>query len=219
MVKLKGPLLSALASGKLGKAIQFDARRTGTVAGARRIPTQPRTEAQRATRLFLPFLAADWRDLTTAHRATWQSAPNADTQSPYHAYMKYNVDRWQHFPGHHWYPQTWHAFPTRTFPAAENTDPGTRFHIATAAGPGYLMHTISITSENDGSLFSYHRYSPEEPEPSPRNLVALFQPLGTGYHYHRITNLPPGFTKLFFIHSSHTGKPHPFYDVITGTVT
>ena len=124
MVKLKAPLLGASASGKLGDALQFDARRRGTVAGKRRRPRQPRTFAQMATRRYMTWLTKAWSELSAAEKDTWWTFTNARRKSPYHAYLAYNVNRFKGVPGNYLDLRANPNYPSAAYPASRSTEPG-----------------------------------------------------------------------------------------------
>lgn len=219
MVKLKSPFGSIAASGKLGDVLSFRTDRHGASAGRKRNPKQPRTIAQRATRLWLSWLSAEWATLTTAERATWANHPDVPILSPYHAFISYNTERWQTQPGERRYPDYWHFAPSSSYPAPENTVGTSVGSIVTGGGPGMIWFNFTSTFNVDIWTFAYHLKTTEHPWPCRRNLVAILNVTPLAPNRHEIHGLQPGVTELWYSRLTRSGLPDHYYRQIIETVT
>lgn len=95
MVKTKGPLLAASASGAIGPLVFTASKSTG------QLKTRPRTfgpptRPQLAYRVWMAWLTRAWTPLTAAEKATWTAVAGEHQLSPYHMFLKHNSDRWSH---------------------------------------------------------------------------------------------------------------------------
>jgi len=73
MTKLRVPLFSLLAQGRLGDALAFRKRKGSTIAESKPVPRDAKTSAQLAWRTMYQMAAALWHDLTAAEKAVWES--------------------------------------------------------------------------------------------------------------------------------------------------
>lgn len=108
MVKLKGPMSSAEASGTLGQAATFSSWKGRAYARAKTVPTNPKSELQVSVRTMLGFLSQQWAAISAANKATWEESAALTEVAPYSAYLSTNLARWRQF----------HA-PTKVYPATE----------------------------------------------------------------------------------------------------
>lgn len=219
MVILKGPMHSQKASGVLGDAIQFETRRGRHVAGKRRRPRQPRTEAQRATRLWMTWLSQQWHLISAADQATWLNYEDSPLLSPYTAYIKYNTDRFKNQPGLHTGPDTFHVFPSTAYPATENTQGGNPADHEYIGGVHQITHNFTMIWQADTWFWNYHRISAEHPECVYANLVHIETVDQVAHYSIVIKNLPAGDVTLRYARVSHTGLANLWYRSFTVTVT
>ncbi len=72
MKKLRGPLFSLGATGRLARAFAISRRLSGPAWGLRGRPSDPRTEKQLAWRTMWQLAASLWHDLSPAEQAVWE---------------------------------------------------------------------------------------------------------------------------------------------------
>lgn len=97
MVRLKGPAVSAEASGSLAKALTFATNNKRRSMRAHAKPKDTKSPTQLAVRAMMKFLSTNWKALSTADQATWAQLARANQYAPYHAFIKYNMQRWRTF--------------------------------------------------------------------------------------------------------------------------
>ena len=97
MVKVAGPMFSLSASGTLANAITFATWKGRPYVRERVIPSNPKSGAQVGRRAMFTFLSQEWAGLSTAQKATWETLADADTISPYNAYVKANLQSWHNY--------------------------------------------------------------------------------------------------------------------------
>ncbi len=85
--RLKGPLFSLGASGRLTRALVLARRRAGSVWLLRGRPTQPNTPAQLSWRTMFQLAAALWHDLSAAEQAIWEAAGTTNGMTGYAWYI------------------------------------------------------------------------------------------------------------------------------------
>lgn len=219
MAKLKGPLFSTTATGALAKLLDYSSRRRGPIAGAHRRPRQPRTIAQRATRIFMAWLTAEWRTCSSAEKASWYLAPNAVPTSPYHAYLQHNVCRFSLMPDVAGHPHETALWPSAAWPTTNDTLYNNLSSGSAWGGPGTITHRYWNAPANDGWFASYHLEVPGINYCTYRNLVYMQTELPSGWHEIVIPNMPAGLQKIRIICASRTGWPIGTTYVYTATVT
>lgn len=97
MVKLLAPLCSLAAHGALGNTIIYAQLGMTNYAKAYAAPTNPNTSAQKTIRLGIRYITQSWQALSTDQKETWTNLAQQDQLSLYHAYLKYNAQRWRNF--------------------------------------------------------------------------------------------------------------------------
>lgn len=109
-MKLKGPSVSAEASGSLADVLTYSHSNKTGYAKKHAAPSNPRSGAQVSIRAAVKFLSQRWHYLSPAQKLTW--APQAETLhvAHYHAFIRYNMKRWGNFKS-----------PTKEHPAAETS--------------------------------------------------------------------------------------------------
>lgn len=123
MVKLKAPMLSLDASGKLADAIVFSKWKGRNYARALVTPSNPQSGGQTGMRRMLKFLSQDWSNFLTAEQASWNDRADAAVISNFNAMMGYNLSRWRNFNA-----------PSISDPAEEDGAAGTYSAFAATAG-------------------------------------------------------------------------------------
>lgn len=135
MVKLKGPLGSAEASGSFGPSTTFSSWKGRAYAKTKTVPTNPNSPAQISVRAMLGFLAAQWTELTAPDKATWETLAAQSAIPPYNAFIRTNLERWTQFNG----PT---KIPTDTSP---QTQPAASLTSA-QGGTGQVLLTLTMTT-------------------------------------------------------------------------
>lgn len=88
MSKLKAPLLSFGAKGSLGKSLTFQEAAQGTNVRSKPTPTDPYTLAQAYHRWDYQDYAYQWRLLTLAQKATWETNARPHRITGFNYYMR-----------------------------------------------------------------------------------------------------------------------------------
>jgi len=97
MVKLKGPMMSLDASGKLAGAIVFSKWKGRNYARALVTPSNPQSGGQTGMRMMLRYLSQYWADLSTAKQDTWNDLADQKVVSQFNAYVGFNLAKWRNF--------------------------------------------------------------------------------------------------------------------------
>jgi len=218
MVKVKGPGCSIAASGKFADVMQFAMTKRGCVAGGRRRPRQPRTEAQRAARIFMSFITRQWKTLTEDEKASWTAAAIATGLPEYFRYVQENCNRMKTEPGQAAAPNTFECWPTKKYPAVDD-DVGclTRNHSYTP-GVGQIVHRFQAYNNVDNWTIIYHRDSVEHPLPVFASIVHVELVDENGWYEAVIKNLPSGVQTIRWIQTTTGGSSKPTYHYFTETV-
>ena len=95
MVKLRGPGLSAAASGSLGDALTFSTSKGRAYVKHKPTPAQPQSGNQVSMRAMMRYLSQQWQNLTAGNQATWADAYPDPSLSLYNAFIKHNLNRWR----------------------------------------------------------------------------------------------------------------------------
>ena len=189
MVKLKGPGLSAAASGSLGNVLTFSSSKGRAYVKHHPTPAQPRSGNQVSMRTMMQFLSQQWANLTTVNQATWLNAYPDPSLSLYNSFIKYNLEHWRSLKApSQWYPPPRHGTVganinlnatgnTRHVKIQAQSEPiifelwGFLLFHSTSSTPAAdfdkLIHIIYITNT------SWHTWT--------------HTPLDPGTHYYRIT--------------------------------
>lgn len=218
MTVLKAPFMSEEARGTLAGLITFSRRRGRSVAGVANRPRQPRTEAQRATRIFMTWLTGQWAALSGPQKATWLNFPDTPLLSPYHAFLSHNVNRFKNLPGTHAAPATYPNWPGKSYPVGITGGAGGYIDDSVTPGVGYLDFTRNNNLLQQLWAFAYFRTSPENPEPCYRSLVAIETIDAIGYRTTRIANLPPGPIVIDVQRFSTDGQAKNWWEPLVTTI-
>lgn len=209
MVKTKGPLLAASASGCVGQLLLFSTAPDRTILKTRPRTLRPPTRPQLAYRVWMAWLTRAWTPLTAAEKATWTALAGEHQLSPYHMFLKHNSDRWSH--GQH---------PSTRYPATQTgNEPGVDGAEA-AVGRHFCQVKIYVVNvPTDWLLTLYRSTGPFYPQHQ-RLAVACATGL-TGELIPLIDNTAlPGVTYRYELSiGSTTGKPYLHPDSWTLTAT
>lgn len=219
MVVLKTPLGSQRASGTLAGALTFRQAHSRNVASIKSNPKQPRTLAQRATRIWMTWLSKQWATLSFLERHTWLNYAASPLLSPYHAYIRYNTKRWITQPGIANYPDEFHFAPSINYPAGEDTATMSLYTHTSGGGPGLIWHKFEGKYNVDCWNLAYHLITPAKPQPVPSNLLHVETVDHNGWFEITIPNLPAGAQTLKYSTNSGSGLPYKYYRTINETVT
>lgn len=206
MVKTSYPLMSQKASGTLAGVLQFQNHGTRQVAGRRRVPKQPRTQAQLATRRYMAALSKLWNAINIADKATWGLLPNAPDLPNYNHYLRSNVNRFfpAIFNGNTPVPQNFH--PSSAFPPTASTTPAAvTWQTPTPISQGLIV-PYQVTAQNDGWILTGHRLSPGDLLCNFRNCIFAEPCPANGSYTRTIQPLPLGVMIIRCASSSRTGQ-------------
>lgn len=219
MVKLIQPLMSSAAAGALADVLDFARHPSGGVAAKHRRPRQPRTLSQRATRTWMTWLSKEWARLSAGEKESWDQAPNADTTSPYHAYLQFNTNRFKFMPDDWRYQTNNSLWPSAAYPPTKATLSGILQNNTGTGGPGTITHRYLPAALKDGWFQCYHLQVPGITYGTYANLVHIENTRPGGWQEVIIRNLPPGLQTLGIITASRTALPMNGVYQITATVT
>jgi hypothetical protein len=218
MVRCKRPFYASTATGKLGDPIQFAQTARGTVAGKRRRPKQPRTLAQRATRIYMRFLAGEWANLPAAQQASWDAHPIADHTSRYHAYLSHNANAYKNLAGALDAQQNADWYPTAIYPPPKDTLGHFWLYHGYTAASGEITVDMGDWNHRDGWLLFFHIATAAEPLPVYGNLVYLTADAAPGHNFYRIQNLPAGSHTFYWNRNAHSGYSYYLWQSFSATV-
>lgn len=187
MVKLKGPMMSLDASGKLADAIVFAKWKGRNYARALVTPSNPQSGGQVGMRAMLKMLSQYWTNINAAHRASWNDTADAAVISQFNAFVGYNLKRWRNFLG----PCVVHpAEEAEAAPGAPTTTPtdGVRqISLSIAQGApagdfGFMIHR-SVTT---GFTPAFANCIAVVPDLGEDPVLYVDTPLAAGAYFYRI---------------------------------
>jgi len=97
MVKTRGPLLSAEASGTLADQLTFLNTRRGNTVRRRVLPRDRKSGAQMGRRAAFHFITKNWSKISSGARASWNNLDRPKDQSVYNAFVAHNTQNWSGF--------------------------------------------------------------------------------------------------------------------------
>lgn len=174
MAHLKGPLLSEEAHGTLSKLLTYQKNNKRNALKRWNKPRDPKSNAQLSIRAMNGYLSSEWSNLSAAYQATWEPLAQRPKYAPYHAYLKFNMQRWRHFlPPALQYPPTDAAIsPITPFGFTQpkyhglyigagwvwppNPD-GWTLHVDTAAGFTASFANLKMVKTFQAPLYTYFR--------------------------------------------------------------
>lgn len=162
MVRTKGPLLSDDAAGSLSRTLTYQRNNKRSSMRKFSTPKKTKTPKQNSIRKMVGFLSAQWKTLKTIDQATWAAPAKAAGHAPFHAYVRYNMRRWQNFRA-----------PTQSYPADDAAVPPSM--IKPTYYKKYHAFTIQIFPTGDATTWGYTIHSdPAFPyAPSLTNLIDI----------------------------------------------
>ncbi len=139
MATVKGPLFSLEASGTLGGAVVYSTWKGRSYVRRHVVPANPKAVGQISMRAMLRFLSQAWQYLSDADRADWDTLAAITNISPFNAFLGYNQRRWGI-----------NTFPSKQYPATEES--GAHTFVSDAATAGVRSVTVSwdVTAVADG---------------------------------------------------------------------
>jgi hypothetical protein len=186
MTKLTAPLLSLKASGKFGNDTVYSSWNGRAYAKQLAVPTNPKTPAQKATRLMFGFLADAWLYLPPAAQATWQQPADQRRITPANAFMAYNMHRWSNFE----LPQQQFHQPITT------TQLSLEIPLAYGGHNRAYYQASRATNSNLWGIILF-RDTDLAAEPQRNTCVAIALPGPTPFIVHDEPNIAPGTYYLF----------------------
>lgn len=207
MAKLTAPLMSQDARGRCFGDMQIGHWKGRHVIGRRRRPRQPRTEPQRATRLWSTFLSQQWGSLTIAEKASWSAyEPQKDVPN-YNKYLSWNIRQLHSFPGVPVWPAITPNCPSAVYPPTYATDPAGHAPMVPVPGPGSATFGTTINVALDNWVLLWFHTTPGGPWALYKNLIGATHAPTTGDYTITIRDLPPVLYVTGYLHVSRTGKP------------
>jgi hypothetical protein len=94
MATVKGPLGSMSATKQFGHQLIFQGGPNGTRVKRYKVPTNPRTAAQQANRVFTGPLTRAWKTLGDDYKTLWTPEGSTESRGNYHRYISDNLKRW-----------------------------------------------------------------------------------------------------------------------------
>lgn len=181
MVKLKGPSVSAAASGAVADALVFSKTRKTAYLKKHSKPKNPQTPSQVSMRAMIAFLAQNWRNLSASDQNTWANAATPRHIAPYHAFVAANSKRWRNF-----------LRPSKQDPATET--------FPRPASPGFLLTvnlqlvTLQAWPRDPTEIWGYsvHRSLATPFTHAYDNTVSFILQVGIGNSYGTDGPLDPG---------------------------
>lgn len=220
MVKLIGPLQSTYASGTLGRLLEYSQHPRGPRAGRRRNPKQPRTLAQRSTRIFMAWLARAWSTIDVADKATWKNSPWIQSLSPYHCYLKHNVNRYKQISGDILTASHLPIYPTTSFPSTIDTAQANMSTVGFTTTSTSILHEFNVHDVKQNWVCIWHYNVDHGPLPTYRDVVGAETVDHNANFRILIKNLAAGPSRLRVWPISKTGVtrdvPYTFFFNLTG---
>jgi len=181
MVKLTGPSLSAAASGSIANTVTFSKCKGQNYLRKHAIPANPKTALQTSTRCMLRFLSQAWKSIDTTPKASWAARAAELNLSPYHAFIKANLQRWTQF----------HS-PSQTHPSPQTgTQPYATFHQCYGAPRcAHLLFKI-YTLQNVWGFIIFRSTASSFPT-GPSNAIHILPVTETGDLPYIDSDLDPG---------------------------
>ena len=97
MVKTTGPMFSLDARGAIGDTLIFSKQKKSNYAKRYHNPANPRSDLQVSRRAMTKYLTQQWATLSTTHKNAFVDMAKTWNVSPYHAWLKFNSQRWTSF--------------------------------------------------------------------------------------------------------------------------
>jgi len=192
MTVIKAPFMSYEAHGTLASLLTYSGRRGRNKAGLKSNPRQPRTEAQRATRIFMAWLTGEWAAITPARKATWLNFADTPLLSPYHAYLSHNVNRIKNIPPLWGDPSLYPYWPGQAYPVTRTGQAANTTGETLTGGIGSATYTVNVLDKRDNWAIAFFRVKWAGEPPAYRRLIRIATVQTNGLHTIHIANLAPG---------------------------
>ena len=200
MVKLKGPGLSAAASGSIGDAITFSSAKGRAYVKNKPTPAQPRSSGQVSMRAMMTFLVQQWKNLTSNQQVTWADAYPDPELNNYNAYIRHNLKRWRSVRA-----------PSKAYPAAEAARHPNAINLtATGAGRHVTLDMQASTPPFDNWLLLLFHSKTATPGGEFDKLIHCELAEDTDHHYWTHSPLTPGTHYYRIVSATDDGNPTGF---------
>ncbi len=219
MAQVKSPLMSQDATGRMPGGLQVGHWKGRHVIGRRRRPRQPRTEAQLATRTWQTFLATQWKTLSTAEQASWESNSPEASLPNYNKYLRFNTNLYKNLHSAPYLSENEEFLPAVKWPPTRDTLASNWGGPWESGGVGTATFGFNLTATHDNWFVIYHHAGAPAYNCTFRNLLYIEPLRRTGAYEHTFTNLQAGIFRIGFVLVSRTGKPRAFYYFRLVTVT
>lgn len=180
-MRVQGPLHSALASGTLGRTLCYRATARGVLVEIRPPYPDRRSPAQRSQRAALDVMARIWKQLPLPDRLAWASIVPRTAPTPYHAFLRHNLQRWRGY------------LPPLRRPTPDPLgEPASGGGLSLDVAPRRVTGKVYVNLPRDGLALFFHRSTEPLFHCGGHNLVSAL-PLGPpGYHTFTDSPLAPG---------------------------
>ncbi len=187
MTVLKGPCMSLKARGSLAGTIVYTGNRSTHVVKRQNSKTNPNTIPQRSHRNMLRYLAASWTRLIVPAHASWVGNVPITEYSPFHWYLKWNMERWRRGKAPAWWygNQDSGATPTMTDWATRNRNGYVRL-LWPASGYTNVLGVVWHKGNGIGFPVSPSTAIDVQWWIKIRDSLVTDHAKGSGYHYYRI---------------------------------
>lgn len=167
---LTGPYGCEGAKGSIGGLTLTQHRKAGTVLKRKPQPTNPQSVSQMGNRHMFGFIGAQWSNLSTDEKASYEAIAAANLISEFAAFTKKNSERWQ-----------MGSTPTKEWPAAESETPtgtGTLTVTNRSGAPDTALFEFTAAATDWGVIF--YRGSGGAPTGVKSEVIAVREISGAG---------------------------------------
>lgn len=189
MVRTKGPITSAAASGAIAGALVASNWKGRSYMKKLTVPNNPRSAAQVGARTVIAFCSKTWNTLSTGQHDTWSNRAKQTNVSPYNAFQQENLQRWSRF-----------EYPTCIPPGAAPLDNATIGYAAASPLQRSIRLHIqrAVAHTNWGIYFFSSPTTGFDPHPdncitclwwkynAPADLYWIHANIEPGAHYYRL---------------------------------
>jgi len=180
MVKVRGPLGSAEASGGFGPSAVFSSWKGRSYVKSHAVPTNPKSALQTTVRAMMGFLSQQWASIADEHKATWETLALDLEIPPYNAFISHNLERWRQFTA-----------PGQRYPVTEGYDLPNATFVSATGGVGHAVLEFSMTNpKNNWGILIFRGTDTPTIGVREKCIAALLQNT-IGTHYYTDQNLPP----------------------------
>ena len=190
MANVKSPLMSQDATGRMPGGLQVGHWMGRHVIGRRRRPRQPRTEAQRATRIWMTFLGREWKLASIAEKASWRAYLPEASLPPYQKFLKYNFNQLKRFQGDEVWPNVTPECPSMVWPPDLTQYASSNNPIAPVPGPGTATFGAKLLTTSQNWLILWFHTYPTGPWCRYSALIGVTRAPAAGDYFLTISNLP-----------------------------